>query len=390
VSARTAPKTAASSRSRPKRAQDRTDVSIIFTALALLFVGLVMSLSASSIKSATTTGSAFTLFIRQFIWAALGIVALLFFWRFDYRKLRGLTYALVPITWVLLFATLVPGIGVRAGGASRWIALGSFSIQPSEFAKLAMILFGADVLSRKIGLLDDWRHIAIPFFVATGITCMFVLVQPDFGTAMIIAIAALAIAYLAGSDVRALAGMTAVAAVVAVPVMFGASYRMQRFFGFIGKGRDCLGAAYQTCQGLVALGSGRLFGLGLGSGRAKYAFLPNADTDYIFAIVGEETGLIGTLTILSLFGLLLVLGVRAARRARDPFGFLLASGITAWITLQLLVNVGAVTGLMPITGVPMPLISFGGTSLLVSLAGLGIVASVARRGRGPVRASDER
>jgi cell division protein FtsW len=368
--------------------RDRTDVSIIFTALALLVIGLVMSLSASSIKSAESTGSAFTLFLRQFIWAALGIGALLFFWRFDYRRLRGLTYLLVPVSWALLVATRLPGIGVTAGGASRWIAVGSFSIQPSEFAKLAIILFGADVLSRKMGRLDDWRHIAIPFFAATGVTCLLVLVQPDFGTAMIIAVAAMAIAYLAGSDVRALAGMTAVAGLLAVPVMFGASYRMQRFFGFLEKGRNCLGLAYQTCQGLVALGSGRWFGLGLGSGRAKYAFLPNADTDYIFAIVGEETGLIGTLTILSLFGLLLVLGVRAARRARDPFGFLLASGITAWITLQLLINVGAVTGLMPITGVPMPFISFGGTSLLVSLAGVGIVASVARRGRAPVRASD--
>lgn len=369
--------------------RDRTDVSIILTALALLVIGLVMSLSASSIRSAEATGSAFTLFIRQFVWAALGIGALLFFWRFDYRKLRGLTYALVPISWVLLCLTLVPGIGARAGGASRWIAFGSFSIQPSEFAKLAIILFGADVLSRKMGRLDDWRHIAIPFFVATGITCMLVLIQPDFGTAMIIAISALALAYLAGSDVKALAGMTAVAAIFGVPIMFGASYRFHRFFGFMGKGRDCLGSAYQTCQGLVALGSGRWFGLGLGSGRAKYAFLPNADTDYIFAIVGEETGLIGTLTILVLFALLLVLGIRAARRSRDPFGFLLASGVIAWITLQLLINVGAVTGLMPITGVPMPLISFGGTSLLVSLAGLGMVASVARRGRTRPRAADD-
>ena len=149
-----------------KRRRDRTDVSIILTALALLVIGLVMSLSASSIKLAEATGSAFTLFIRQFVWAALGIGALLFFWRFDYRKLRGLTYVLVPISWVLLVATLIPGIGVRAGGASRWIAIGSFSIQPSEFAKLSLILFGADVLSRKMGRLDDWRHIAVPFFVS--------------------------------------------------------------------------------------------------------------------------------------------------------------------------------------------------------------------------------
>ncbi len=361
----------------PKR--DRTDVSIVLTALALLVIGLVMKLSASSIKSAESTGSAFTLFLGQFIWAALGIIALVFFWRFDYRKLRGLSYALVPISWVLIVMTLIPGIGVRAGGASRWVQFGPFQVQPSELAKAALMLFGADVLSRKMGMLDDWRHIAIPYFAAVGVTCLLILAQPDFGTAMICGIAALAIAYLAGSDLKALGSMTALAALVSVPIMFGAGYRRDRFFGFVGTGRDCLAQAYQTCQGLVALGSGRLFGLGLGSGRAKYAFLPNAETDFIFAIIGEETGLIGTLTVLLLFALLLVLGIRAARRAPDAFGFLLAAGITAWITLQLLINVGAVAGLLPITGVPMPLISFGGTSLLVSLAGLGMVASVARR-----------
>jgi cell division protein FtsW len=162
--------------------------------------------------------------------------------------------------------------------------------------------------------------------------------------------------------------------------MFGAGYRRDRLFAFLSGAEDCLNTAYQTCQGLVALGSGRIFGLGLGSSRQKYLYLPNPDTDFIFAILGEETGLVGALTVLMLFALLLALGIRAARRARDPFGFLLAAGVTAWITFQVLVNVGAVTGVLPITGVPLPLISFGGTSLLVSLAGLGLVASVARRG----------
>ena len=360
--------------------RDRTDVSLVLTAAALLIIGLVMGLGASSIRSAESAGSAFTLFARQFAWAALACSALIFGWRMDYRRLRNVSYALVPVVWVALALTLVPGIGDDAGGARRWLKVGGFQFQASEVAKIALIVFGADVLSRKIGKLDDWRHLVVPYLGAVGITCLLVLMQPDFGTAVIIAIAALSVSYLAGADLRVLGGLTAIAAFVAVPVMLGASYRRARLFSFLGGGADCLNTAYQTCQGLVALGSGRIFGLGLGSSRQKYGHLPNPETDFIFAILGEETGLIGTLTVLLLFALLLVLGIRAAKRARDPFGFIIASGVTAWITVQVLINVGAVTGVLPITGVPLPLISFGGTSLLVSLAGLGLVASVARRG----------
>jgi cell division protein FtsW len=364
---------------RLKRAEhDRTDVSIMLTAGALLVIGLVMSLSASSVISAESTGSAFTLFARQFAWAALGTAALVFGWRFDYRKLKGLSYVAIPVVWAALLFTLVAGS--MAGGARRWITYGPISIQASEVAKLALILFGADVLARKLGRLDDWRHIAVPFFAAAAVTCFLILLQPDFGTMLIIALSSMCLAYLAGSDLRALGSMTAIAGLVAVPVMLGAGYRRERLFAFLSGGSDCLNAAYQSCQGLLALGSGHLFGLGLGSSRQKYLFLPHPQTDFIFAILGEETGLVGALTVLLLFALLLVLGIRAARRAVDPFGFLLASGVTAWLSLQVLINVGAVVGVLPITGVPLPLISFGGTSLLVSLAGLGLVASVSRRG----------
>jgi cell division protein FtsW len=372
-------KTSAPTRLEPKR-EDRSDVSLLLTAGALLVIGLVMSLSASSIRSAESTGSAFTLFARQFAWAAIGTAALIIGWRVDYRRLKGISYLVLPLVWGLLIVVLMPGIGVVRGGARRWIAAGPLTIQPSEIAKVVLIVFGADVLSRKMGKLNDWRHIAIPFFVAAGFTCFLILLEPDFGTAVITAIATLCVAYLAGADLRVLGGMTAAAAVIAVPIMLGAGYRRARLFSFLSGATDCLNTAYQTCQGLVALGSGRLFGLGLGSSRQKYLYLPNAETDFIFAIIGEETGLVGSLTVLLLFALLCVLGIRAARHAADAFGFLIASGVTAWITLQVLINVGAVTGVLPITGVPLPLISFGGTSLLVSLAGLGLVASVARRG----------
>lgn len=360
--------------------KDRTDVSLVLTAGALLIIGLVMGLSASSIRSAESAGSAFALFARQFAWVALGTGALVLGWRIDYRRLRNVSYILVPLVWLLLVLTLIPSIGEVAGGARRWLRFGPMQLQSSELAKLALIVFGADVLSRKMGKLDDWRHLVLPYLGAVGVTCLLVLLQPDFGTALITALVALAVCYLAGADLRVLGGITALAAVVAVPVMLGAGYRRARLFSFLSGGDDCLNTSYQTCQGLVALGSGKLFGLGLGSSRQKYGHLPNPETDFIFAILGEETGLVGTLTVLLLFGLLLILGVRAARRARDPFGFVIAAGVTALITIQMLINIGAVTGVLPITGVPLPLISFGGTSLLVSLAGLGLVASVARRG----------
>jgi cell division protein FtsW len=286
----------------------------------------------------------------------------------------------VPIVWVMLVMTLIPGIGDVAGGARRWLRFGSFQIQASEIAKLAIIVFGADVLSRKIGKLNDWRHLVVPYLGAVGITCVLVLLQPDFGTTVIIGVAALSVTYLAGADLRIVGGITIGGLLLSIPIMLGAGYRRSRLLAFLSGGEDCLNTAYQTCQGLVALGSGKIFGLGLGSSRQKYLYLPNAHTDFIFAILGEETGLVGTLTVLVLFALLLVLGIRTARRARDPFGFLIASGVTAWISIQVLINIGAVVGLLPITGVPLPLISFGGTSLLVSLAGLGLVASVARRG----------
>ncbi len=359
---------------------DRTDLSFVLTVLALLVIGLIMSLSASSIRSVESTGSAFTLFARQFVYAAVGTGALVVGWRFDYRRLKGLSYLLVPAVWGLLFLVLLPGIGALRNGSRRWIEVGPITVQPSEVAKLALIIFGADVLSRKMGKLDDWRHLVLPFFAATGVTCVLILLEPDFGTMLITGVAAMAMAYLAGASLKILGAMAGGGLLLGIPVMLAAPYRFSRLVGWMTGESECLNAGYQLCQGLIGLGAGGMFGVGLGQSRQKYNFLPNPETDFIFAILGEETGLAGALTVLLLFGLLVVLGVRAARRAPDPFGYLLASGVTAWIGLQVLINLGAVTGVLPITGVPLPLISFGGTSLLISLAALGLVASVARHG----------
>lgn len=367
-------------RSRPGGAFTRLDVTVLVISSALLVIGLVMNLSASSVTSAARTGSAFTLFGRQLIYAVAGMAALVACARIDYRRLRGWGYVAVPGVWVLLAATLHPTLGSRVGGATRWLQLGPLTLQPSEGAKLVLILFGADVLARKLNKLDDWKHLMMPFFAVVGCTAVLVLLQPDFGTMVIIAAVSMLLAFLAGARFQLLAGITGAAVLMGIPVMMAESYRRARLFGFINASSDALNTGWQSTQGLVGLGTGGLFGVGLGRSAQKWFYLPNAHTDFILAIMGEEMGLAGTLTVLALFGMLTLVGIRAARQARDPFGFLLASGVTAWIAFQVLVNVGAVTGILPITGVPLPLISSGGSSLLFTLAGLGLVASVARRG----------
>lgn len=365
-------------RRRTAEVAERLDVTLIFTASALTIIGLVMTLSASSALATTSTGSAFTLFTRQGIWTVLGMAALFGFSRVDYHRLRTVSYALVLLIWVALAITLIPGIGLQAYGAQRWIQVGPLSLQPSEGAKLILLVFGADVLSRKEKLLSDWRHVMLPHLAAVGVTCMLVLMQPDFGTMVIVATSGMLLAFIAGAEPKFLGGLTVTGVILGIPVMLAEGYRRDRFLAFLNGKEDSLNGGYQSAQGLIALGSGRFFGMGLGSSRQKYLYLPNAHTDFIFAILGEETGLAGTITVLILFGLLAVVGVKIARNAPDAFGYLLAAGITGWISLQVLINIGAVTGLLPITGVPLPLVSFGGTSLLFSLAGLGIVASVAR------------
>ena len=204
---------------------------------------------------------------------------------------------------------------------------GPLSLQPSETAKLVLLVFGADVLSRKLPLLDDWRHVMVPHLAVVGVTCVLVLTQPDFGTTVIIAGSAMLMAFLAGARAQFLGTLTLAGIVAGFPVMLMEGYRFQRFMAFLQSDTNSLDGGYQAAQGLIALGSGGLFGMGLGSSRQKYMYLPNAHTDFIFAILGEETGLAGTLTVLLLFGVVAVVGIRIARRSSDPFGFLLAAGV---------------------------------------------------------------
>jgi cell division protein FtsW len=351
---------------------------------ALLVVGLVMILSASSVQSFASYGSSFLFFNKQLLWSLIGLVGFVAFTRLDYHRLRGVGFVLFAFVVVGLMAVLIPGVGTEVGGSSRWIKAGPLTFQPSELAKLAIILLAADVFSRKDEKkLDTLGHTLIPMLPALGILTVLIMLQPDLGTTLLISFIGFGMLFVAGSPMRYLVPMAASGAGLAMLAAFAEPYRRARLLAFTHPWSDPLNTGYQTIQSLIAMGSGSWFGVGLGASRQKWSYVPNAHTDFIFAILGEEMGLLGTLAVVGLFAFIAYLGVRIAKQAPDRFGMLLASGVTIWISTQALVNMGAVTGTLPITGVPLPLVSFGGTSLVVSLAGMGILSNVARQGKAP-------
>jgi len=347
----------------------------------LSIVGLVMVLSASSVRSVHDNGSAWSYFLRQAAWLTVGGVALVFTQRTDYRVWRRFTMPLLVVSAALLFLVLIPGVGVRVYGSSRWLAFGPFSMQPSELAKLALLLFGADLLARRADRMDDTRLTLRPVLVVTAVIVGLIMKQPDMGTTMVICTIVLAVLFVAGTPLLPLTGTAIAAAAASTFLAFSADYRRARVLSFLDPGADPSNTGYQTLQSLNALAEGGIAGTGLGSGRAKYGFLPNAHTDFIFAVIGEEVGLIGGVLIVGLFAAFAIFGIRTALRAPDRFGMLLAAGITAWVCGQAFVNIGAVIGLLPITGVPLPFVSFGGSSLLVTMVAVGILLNVARQVR---------
>jgi cell division protein FtsW len=376
-----------SSRSRKRATAEtrlsRPSVMITVTCIALLGLGLIMILSASNVAAFTAYGSSYKFFFRQLIWAVLGVVAFIAMSRLDYRRLKGSGYVLFAVAAFLLVAVLVPGVGITIGGSSRWLGLGPLTFQPSELAKLALVLFAADVFARKqeSSLADPW-HTILPMVPGLGALALLVLMQPDLGTALLLGAIGLGMLFIAGAPLRYIAPLGVIGVGLAVASSLTADYRRARVFAFLDPWADPLNTGYQTIQSLIALGSGGWFGVGLGASRQKWSYIPNAHTDFIFAILGEEMGLFGTLVVIGMFAFLAYLGFRAARRAPDRFGMLVASGITIWITAQAMVNIGAVTSLLPITGVPLPLVSFGGSSLVILLAACGILTNIARQGEG--------
>jgi cell division protein FtsW len=295
-----------------------------------------------------------------------------------YRVWRRLSFPLLLVTVGALALVLHPGSGVEAYGASRWVSLGPFTIQPSELAKLALVVFAATTLSRSFPHLSNPRRVLVPLAPVVVLVCGMVMLQPDLGTTVILAGSTFLLLFAAGVPLRYLTLSGLAAAAVGATLIMSAHYRRVRFLSFLHPWADVKGAGWQLAQSLIALGSGGWTGVGLGASRQKWMYVPNAHTDFIFSILGEELGLIGEIVVLATFTVLLYSGIRVAVRAGDVFGRLLAAGIVSWFALQVVVNLGAVTGLLPITGVPLPFLSYGGSSLVVSLAAVGILVNIAR------------
>lgn len=359
--------------------------TLVVAALGLTAVGLIMVLSASSVSGYLLYGSSFSLFQRQFIYAAVGLVGMVLAAKTPYQVWQRLSYPLLAITIGLLVFVLHPAIGHSAGGSSRWIQLGPVNLQPSEFAKLATVAFAATVLSKKWKKIDDLGTWAVPLLVPLGIVALLIMLQPDLGTTIVIAGITFTLLFVAGIRMRHLWAGIIGSGMLGMVLIMSAGYRRERFFSFLDPWSDPQGSGYQVIQSLIGLASGGFTGVGLGASRQKWMYLPNAHTDFIFSILGEETGLVGEIVVLVMFGVLFFAGIKIASRAPDTFGRLLGAGIIGWLGLQSIVNLGAVTGVLPITGVPLPLVSFGGSSLVICLTAIGILVSIARsgpRGRG--------
>jgi cell division protein FtsW len=367
----------ARSRARTKASTRRTLALLLAPTAFLVVGGLLMILSASSISAFAEYGDSFRYFQRQLTYAIVGVGVFMLTSRMRYHAWRRLALPFLALTVVLLAVVLSPTHGVEAYGSSRWFQLGPITVQPSEIAKLAMVVFAAAVIERKWGKLHDVGHLALPLLPVSLLVCTMVMLQPDLGTTLIIASTLFVMAFIAGVRLRYLAVAGGVGTVVGMGLIMSADYRRVRFLSFLHPWADAENTGYQLIQSLIALGSGGWFGVGLGASRQKWAYVPNAHTDFIFSILGEELGLVGEIVVLAAFGTLIYAGVRVAASAKDVFGRMLAGGIVAWFGLQALINLGAVTGLLPITGVPLPFLSYGGSSLVVSLAAVGILVNVA-------------
>jgi len=346
----------------------------------LLGLGLVMVQSTASVADLSAGLSPYSDFKKQLLGAAVGLPLMWAAARSSPRLFRAFAYPLLAIAVVGLGLTLIHGVAVSQNGAARWISIGGQQFQPSEVAKLALVLWGADLLARKerLGQLADWRHMLVPLMPGTGLLCLLVMTGDDLGTTFILLIIFLALLWVIGTPGRVFGGLLLLMILAMLLMIVSARYRFERFAGYLDPQGGATGANMQNIQGKYAIGSGGIFGVGLGASREKWGWVPESTSDFIFAIIGEELGLVGTLCVTFLYGGLAFAGLRIARRVPDLFARLAATAITAWIVIQAVVNIGAVIGILPITGVPLPLVSAGLSSLLVTLVALGMLMSFAR------------
>jgi cell division protein FtsW len=353
------------------------DLPLVAVVLILLFIGLAMVYSASGITALDANDDPSTFLAQQSAWAALGVAAMFVASRVDYRLLRFLAVPLLILAIGLLVAVLMPGIGQSAGGATRWLRLGVVGLQPAEFAKLALIVYLATWLGAKREHVRSWR-VTVPFVLVTMVIAGLVIAEPDLGTTIVIVMVGLGMYFAAGARVMMFAALGMFAAVGVAALAVVNPERLERVTTFINPWAHPQDAGFQAIQMLYALGLGGPFGEGLGAGKEKFGYLPHPYTDSIFAVLGDELGLAGALVVVLLFLALAFRGVRIALRAEDATGALLATGITMWLCFQAWVNMAVVVSLVPMTGITLPFISYGGSSLCVGLIAVGILLNVGR------------
>jgi cell division protein FtsW len=359
----------------------KPDSLLLFSVLALIVFGLVMIFSAGIMYAQTRFEGPYYFFQHQLVNGILpGLVAFYFLQKINYRFWKKIAIPLFFLALILMVLVFIPGVGIKSYGASRWIQLGSNSFQPSEMMKLAIVIYLASWLASKGRRnIQDFFEGLLPFLAVLSLVGFLIIKQPDIGTLGVIVAITLAMFFSAGARLSHLTGLIAAGLAGLVVLIKMEPYRFNRFLIFMNPQTDPKGIGYHINQALIAIGSGGLLGIGLGHSRQKFNYLPEPIGDSIFAIIGEELGFIGAVGLVSLFLLLAVRGYRISKRAPDDFGKFLGVGITSWIFFQALINIGAISGIIPLTGVPLPFISYGGTSLVFILAGTGILVNISKQ-----------
>lgn len=358
--------------------QNPPDFTLFLVVLILICIGLIMVFSASAIKSSFMVDDPYHFVKRQLLWAIVGFGGMFVAMRFNYEKLARLGTPALILAVLFLIVVLLPGVGLDIKGSTRQINLGFSGFSPSELSKTCMALFLAANLSRHLDKIKEFAGGLLPFLVITGVICGLIMLQPDLGTTGVVACTAFAMLFMAGSRKSHMA-LLALAGIVLVAVAIQAApYRAARFIAFLDPWKYETTGGFQTIQSLYAIGSGGLFGMGLGESRQKFFYLPEQHTDFIFAILGEELGYLGVMVVLTLFFIFAWRGFKIALKAPDIFGSLLAGGITTMIIVQAVINIGVVSGTLPVTGIPLPFISYGGSSLIFSLTAVGLILNVSR------------
>jgi len=351
----------------------------IFIITSILFaIGIMMVSSSSTACGESYFNDPYWFIKRQIIWSAISFTALIIFSKLNYHSYSKLSNFIIVFAIGLLALVLIPGFGIGIGGSQRWLNLLFFSIQPSEFVKIAVIVYLCDVLNKRYRNIYKIKNVIIPAFLVLSVITILIFMEPDFGSVFVIWVIVFIILFAGGVRFKHIAGLGFMWFAVAAGYLFMAEYRRERLFAFIDKSGEYSQSNFQITQSLIALGSGNITGVGMGNSIQKYFYLPEAHTDFIFAILGEEFGLVGTTLTVVLFLLFTFFGIRVCLKAKDFFGRILAAGLTSLIAVQAMTNISVVVGLVPVTGLTLPFISFGGSSLLASMISVGIILNISR------------